>query len=272
MSFHPDREPMIVGILNVTPDSFSDGGLHDTQSDSIRHAVQMVADGAAIIDIGGESTRPGSDEVSLEEEMSRVLPVVRELVKELDVPVSIDTRKVEVARSAVEAGAAIINDVEASRLNPEMWHLAAESGVSYIAMHMQGMPKDMQHHPHYDDVLEEIHQFFADRLSRMESCGIARERVLLDTGIGFGKNLEHNLSILANLDYFHDLGCHQMLGVSRKSLFGKLLGLEVGERLVPSVAACLEALNLGVGVFRVHDVRETSLALRTIKELRQRRR
>lgn len=259
---NPDAAPIIMGILNVTPDSFSDGGQFAGLDDCIQRAMTMIEQGASIIDIGGESTRPGSHTVPVDEEIKRVVPVIQAIRSVSAVPLSVDTRKVEVARAALAAGAVIVNDVEANRQDDAMWRLVADAGAAYIAMHMQGQPKTMQNHPVYHNVVAEVYSFLEDRLNKLSDTGISHSRVLVDVGIGFGKSLDHNMDLLRHIREFNRLGCHQLLGVSRKSLFGKLLGLEVHERLVPSVAACLWGLNNGVRVFRVHDVRETADAFR----------
>lgn len=258
----PNVTPIIMGILNVTPDSFSDGGQFTCLDDYIQRAMSMIEQGASIIDIGGESTRPGSHPVPVDEEIQRVVPVIQAIRSASAIPLSIDTRKVEVAREALDAGAVIVNDVEANRQDDAMWKLVANAEASYVAMHMQGEPKSMQSQPVYENVVAEVLSFLDDRLKRISTAGIPHSRVLVDVGIGFGKSLNHNLELLRHIREFNQLGCHQLMGVSRKSLFGKLLGLEVHERLVPSVAACLWGLNNGVRVFRVHDVRETADAFR----------
>lgn len=262
-------QPCVMGILNVTPDSFSDGGTFLESHTAVDRALAMESEGATIIDIGGESTRPGSLSVSLEEELSRVIPVIEKLSHQSSVIISIDTRKPAVARAALLAGAHIVNDVEACRDNPEMWECVSELQSGYVAMHMKGEPQTMQENPQYDSIVSEVISFFQDRLERLNQCGIQTNQVVLDVGIGFGKSVDHNLELLQNLQAFHSLGCFQLLGVSRKSLFKHLLQLEVGERLSPSIACALWGAMNGVKIFRVHDVQETVQALKMWSYLTQ---
>ncbi|NBQ24351.1 MAG: dihydropteroate synthase [Verrucomicrobia bacterium] len=251
-----------MGILNVTPDSFSDGGEYEDPSRAVERAMTMVHEGADIVDIGGESTRPGAPEVSQQEEMKRVIPVLERLVSAGCSALSVDTRKVEVARAAVECGASIINDVEASRSDLAMWQLVAESGVGYVAMHMQGQPRTMQHAPNYSEVVSEVYAFFTERLDTMHHLGIKKQQVVLDVGIGFGKDLSHNLELLRSIECFGKLERPIMLGVSRKSLFKALLGVEEPSRRLPAgLATALWAVNQGVKIIRTHDVAETVQAL-----------
>lgn len=256
------HRPLVMGILNVTPDSFSDGGEYEDPSRAVERAMTMVHEGADIVDIGGESTRPGAPEVSQQEEMERVIPVLERLVSAGCSALSVDTRKVEVARVAVECGASIINDVEASRSDLAMWHLVAESGVGYVAMHMQGQPRTMQHAPNYSEVVSEVYAFFTERLDAMHRSGIKKQQVVLDVGIGFGKDLSHNLELLRSIECFGKLERPIMLGVSRKSLFKALLGVEEPSRRLPAgLATALWAVNQGVKIIRTHDVAETVQAL-----------
>jgi dihydropteroate synthase len=256
------HRPLVMGILNVTPDSFSDGGEYEDPSRAVERAMTMVHEGADIVDIGGESTRPGAPEVSQQEEMERVIPVLERLVSAGCSALSVDTRKVEVARVAVECGASIINDVEASRSDLAMWHLVAESGVGYVAMHMQGQPRTMQHAPNYSEVVSEVYAFFTERLDAMHRSGIKKQQVVLDVGIGFGKDLFHNLELLRSIECFGKLERPIMLGVSRKSLFKALLGVEEPSRRLPAgLATALWAVNQGVKIIRTHDVAETVQAL-----------
>ena len=255
-------QPVVMGILNVTPDSFSDGGRWQAVDGALAHAAQMLADGAAIIDVGGESTRPGAASVAEQEELERVIPVIERLKARLDCVVSIDTTKPAVMRAAVAAGAEIINDVNALRAEGAM-ESAAASGAAVCLMHMQGTPRSMQQAPSYTDVVAEVKALLAERVAACIAQGIAAEKLLLDPGIGFGKTLEHNLSLLANLDAFHSLGCPLLLGASRKSMFQKLLGLPVEERLIPSVVVAALAASQGVQVIRAHDVPQTVQAIRT---------
>jgi len=265
-----DNCPMVMGILNVTPDSFSDGGKFTKVELAVDRAMQMVSEGAEIIDIGGESTRPNADPVGLEEELQRVIPVIEALASRSDVSISIDSRKVEVARRAVDAGATIINDVEANRQDTSMWDLVARTGVGYVAMHMQGQPGTMQQSPVYEDVVGEIRTFFEDTLKQIQRCGVKKEQVMLDVGIGFGKTLDHNLALLRSLDVFEQLGRPLLLGVSRKSMFGKLLDVEdPGDRMPAGLACACWAFEKRVAVVRTHDVSETVQALRMWDALRQ---
>jgi dihydropteroate synthase len=252
---------LIMGILNVTPDSFHDGGRYVDPGVALARAEAMVAAGAGIIDIGGESTRPGSGSVSEKEELQRVLPVI-EAVTGLGVTVSIDTAKAAVAREALKLGATMINDVTALRGDRKMAALAAEHGCPLCLMHMQGTPADMQKKPHYTDVVGEIITFFRDRIDQALSAGIARDAIILDPGIGFGKALEHNLEIINRLDGFLSLGCPLMIGTSRKSFVGAVLGREESEqRLAGTIATTVMAYERGAQIFRVHDVRENHDAL-----------
>lgn len=260
-----------MGILNVTPDSFSDGGQFIDLAQAVAHAQEMIREGAEIIDIGGESTRPGAPEVSVEEEKRRVLPVIERLRAETTAVISIDTQKVEVARAALESGAHIVNDIAANREDDAMWRLVAATGAGYVAMHMQGIPQTMQTAPHYTDVVVEVNEFFTDRLKRMAAVGVLPEQTALDVGIGFGKTLEHNLQLLAGLRHFTSHRRPLMLGVSRKSFMGRLLGLEVNERLPAALACTVDAIGQGVNIIRTHDVAETTRAIRMAEAINQRR-
>ena len=253
--------PRVMGILNVTPDSFSDGGRFVVPDDALVQAERMIAEGADILDIGGESTRPGAAAVSLDEEMARVLPLIERIAAEFDVPVSIDTSKPELMRAAVAAGAAMINDVSALRV-PGAVAVIAALGVPVCLMHMQGEPRSMQAAPQYDDVLADVIRFLADRVTVCVAAGIARERLLIDPGFGFGKTLQHNLALLRGLGQFRQLGLPILVGISRKSMLGAITGKPVGERQTASVAAALMAVERGARVVRVHDVAATVDALR----------
>ncbi|CAM0998682.1 dihydropteroate synthase [Rhodanobacter sp. Root179] len=251
----------VVGILNVTPDSFSDGGLHDSVEAAVAHGVRMAEEGADMLDVGGQSTRPGAAEVSLEEELQRVVPVVEQLVARTSLPIAVDTSRPEVMRAAVAAGAGMINDVYALRRDGAM-DAVAELGVPVCLMHMQGEPRSMQDEPHYDDVVGEVHRFLTDRLFACELAGIDRRKVLVDPGFGFGKTLEHNLALLSALEQFANLGSGVYAGLSRKSMIGTLTGRSVpGERQAGSVAAALIAVQRGARMVRVHDVAATVDAL-----------
>jgi len=253
-------QPAVMGVLNVTPDSFSDGGRYLQLADALRRAEVMVEEGAALIDVGGESTRPGAPPVSVQEELDRVLPVVERLARELPVTISVDTSKPEVIQAAARAGAGLINDVRALRL-PGALEAAVASGLPVCLMHMQGDPATMQHEPVYADVAAEVRAFLAERVRVCESAGIPRERILVDPGFGFGKTLDHNLLLLRHLDRFTDLAAGILVGVSRKSMIGALLNAPVGERLSGGLAAAVIAVWQGANVIRAHDVRETVQAL-----------
>lgn len=253
--------PRVVGILNLTPDSFSDGGSHDSVDAAVAHALQMVEEGADMIDVGGESTRPGAAEVPVDEELRRVIAVIEQLASRSEVPIAIDTSKPEVMRAAVAAGAGMINDVYALRREGAM-EAAAELRVPVCLMHMQGEPRSMQEAPRYDDVVGEVHRFLTDRLFACELAGIERRNVMVDPGFCFGKTLEHNLALLAALDRFASLGSGVYAGLSRKSMIGTLTGRQVpAERVAGSVAAALIAVQRGARMVRVHDVAATVDAL-----------
>ncbi|RCS30754.1 dihydropteroate synthase [Rhodanobacter denitrificans] len=251
----------VVGILNVTPDSFSDGGTHDSVDAAVAHGLRLAEEGADMIDVGGESTRPGAADVPVEEELRRVLPVIEQLVARTTLPIAIDTSKPEVMRAAVAAGAGMINDVYALRRDGAM-EAAAELGVPLCLMHMQGEPRSMQAEPHYEDVVGEVHRFLADRLFACELAGIDRRKVLVDPGFGFGKTLQHNLALLCALERFADLGSGAYIGLSRKAMIGEMTGRTVpAGRAAGSVAAALIAVQRGARMVRVHDVAATVDAL-----------
>ena len=253
--------PRVAGIVNVTPDSFSDGGAHATTEAAVAHGLQLAGEGADMLDVGGESTRPGADEVPLEEELRRVIPVIEQLAARTALPISVDTSKPEVMRAAVAAGAGMVNDVYALRREGALDAVAA-LGVPVCLMHMQGEPRGMQHDPHYDDVVGEVHRFLADRLFACELAGIDKRKVMVDPGFGFGKNLEHNLALLRALERFADLGSGVYVGLSRKSMIGTLTGRKTpAERAAGSVAAALIAVQRGARLVRVHDVAATVDAL-----------
>lgn len=256
------ERPHVMGILNVTPDSFSDGGHFNQLERAMTHARQMVAEGATLIDIGGESTRPGAPDVSEQEELDRVLPVVERMVRELDVMISLDTSKAAVMREGCAAGAHLINDVRAL-LEPGALAAAAAADVPVCLMHMQGQPRTMQAEPHYDDLLGEVRAFFDERIAACLTAGIAREQLLLDPGYGFGKTLEHNYQLLARQESLLDYQLPLLVGMSRKSMIGNLLGRPVDERLAGSLACALIGMQRGARIIRVHDVRATMDALRT---------
>jgi dihydropteroate synthase len=264
--------PAVMGVINVTPDSFSDGGQFLGEEAAIAHGLDLAARGADLIDIGGESTRPGSDPVSLDEELRRVLPVVRGLVERTDAPISIDTMKAEVARQAIEAGASFVNDVSALRHDPEMASVVASAGVPVCLMHMQGTPKTMQDDPRYADVVGEVAEFLLERAHYAESRGIRRELICIDPGIGFGKTMEHNLVLLRELDSLVRLGYPVLIAVSRKRFIGQITGRADVERLAGTIAANLAAHERGAWMFRVHDVGPAREALDVAAAVRRARR
>ncbi|HEY2354452.1 MAG TPA: dihydropteroate synthase [Gaiellaceae bacterium] len=249
--------PSVIGVLNVTPDSFSDGGVHLDPDVAAAAARRMVEEGAAIVDVGGESTRPGSDGVSVEEELARVVPVLERLGG--DVPLSIDTTKADVARAALERGAILVNDVTALRGDPELAGVVADAGAYLCLMHMQGEPRTMQAEPHYTDVASEVAAFLEDRLAFAVAAGIPEERICLDPGIGFGKTVEHNLELVRRLDVLTALGRPVLVGYSRKSSLKKLTGSD--DLLGASIAAAVAAFERGASILRVHDVKSTVDAL-----------
>ncbi|MGD0349315.1 MAG: dihydropteroate synthase [Verrucomicrobiota bacterium] len=285
------RPALIMGVVNVTPDSFSDGGKYFNTNAAVGHALELVEQGADILDIGGESTRPGAKPVSEAEELRRVIPVIERLAAEFNsqwgetpsspdckmppqsqgsrgsrparkILISIDTMKPAVARAALQTGAAIINDVAANRENDVMWKIAAEFRAGYICMHAQGTPQTMQKNPVYADVVREVGEFFGERLVKLNTCGVDADQVVLDVGIGFGKTLEHNLQLLANLQSFTTMARPLLIGVSRKSFIGKLQGAKLDERLPASLACASLAVAGGVQIIRTHDVLETIRAVR----------
>jgi dihydropteroate synthase len=247
---------VVMGVLNVTPDSFSDGGQFFDSGRAVERGLQMAADGAAIIDVGGESTRPGSASVSDDEQIERVVPVIKALCKKIDVPISIDTYKLEVAKAALEAGAAMINDITALS-DERMAELAAEHDVPVVLMHMQGTPATMQIEPKYEDVVSEVLQFLLERAKRAEGFGIAKNMIFIDPGIGFGKTLEHNLLLLRDMNKFVVAGYRVLVGTSRKSFIGKLIGREKpSERIFGTAATVALCVAAGISIVRVHDVAE----------------
>jgi dihydropteroate synthase len=293
------RPTLVMGVVNVTPDSFSDGGKFLDADDAIEHALRLSEQGAEILDIGGESTRPGGEPVAEAEELRRVLPVIERLADRVAVPISIDTRKPAVARAALAAGASIVNDVAAAhraggpvqspafrrrsarnvadRLKAElqtdeMWHTVADFHAGYVLMHAQGTPQTMQERPVYADVVREVGEFFQERLKRLNAAGVAADQVVLDVGIGFGKTAEHNLQLLANLRSFTTMARPLLIGVSRKSFIGRLLGADVNERLPGSLACAVWAIASGAQVIRAHDVMETVQVVRMAEAIAAARR
>jgi dihydropteroate synthase len=267
--FQFPRPAMVMGIVNVTPDSFSDGGQFFDAKKAIEHALQLIEEGADILDIGGESTRPNAKPVSEAEELRRVLPVLRGMqISKVAIPISIDTMKPAVARAAIEAGASIINDVGANQNDAAMWQVARDSGAAYVLMHMQGTPQTMQSNPNYDDVVGEIAKFYDERLSRLAECGVSREQIILDPGLGFGKTLEHNLELLAGLGHFRTYQRPLLVGASRKGFIGVVTDAkETADRLPGSLACAVTAIQAGAQIIRTHDVAATKQALRMLEAI-----
>ena len=255
-----EKQSLIMGILNVTPDSFSDGGKYLEKNNAINHALAMIDNGADIIDVGGESTRPFSDPVSLDEEISRVIPVIEGIRKESDVCISIDTTKSEVATAALNSGASLINDVSAMEVDPLMVDVALKFDCPIIIMHMKGNPKSMQDNPQYESLISDIKDYLQERVDFIVSKGINSKKIVIDPGIGFGKTVENNFEIINNLNYFTKMGFPVMLGASRKSFIGISLDLPEEDRLEGSLAANIIGLQNGAKIFRVHDVAETNKA------------
>lgn len=254
--------PRLMGILNTTPDSFSDGGRFDAPDAALAHARQMAAEGADIIDVGGESTRPGADLIAIDEETRRTAPVIAAIRAGLDTPISIDTRKAPVARAAVAAGAGLVNDVSGFTFDAALAPYCAEDGLPVCVMHAQGDPQTMQKNPRYDDVLLDVYDYLAARVEALTALGIAQERIIVDPGIGFGKTQAHNLALLAGLGLFHGLGCAVLLGASRKRFIGDISGAASGAPRAPgSIGVALAGVAQGVQILRVHDVAQTRAAL-----------
>jgi len=262
------RHGMIMGVLNVTPDSFSDGGKFFAAEKAVEHGLKMTVDGAHIIDVGGESTRPGAEAIAAEEELRRVIPVIEKLRAKIDIFISIDTSKAAVARAAIEAGASIVNDVTGGRGDTEMMPLVAKSQAAFIIMHMQGNPKTMQVEPRYDDVVSEVADFFRQQYARALECNVDPMAIAFDPGIGFGKTLEHNLELIDNLGALRVDERPLVVGVSRKSFLAKLIGSSnMSDRLAPVVALTPLLRARGADVFRVHDVKENANALRVTEAI-----
>ena len=265
--------PLLMGVLNVTPDSFSDGGLHQDFTSALSRVHEMVQQGADIIDIGGESTRPGADRVPVEQQLGRVIPIIEQLQQELpaDVPISIDTTSTVVAGAALEQGAAIVNDISAGRDDPGMFRLVAEAGVPYIIMHMQGTPSTMQDNPHYTDVVAEIKSFLLARAALALEAGVRQENLVIDPGIGFGKSKHDNLDIIMHLDSFTESGYKVLLGASRKRFMGSICDItEYSELVGATCATTAIGIFAGVDIFRVHDIKENRQALDVAWALRSR--
>jgi dihydropteroate synthase len=257
------NRPHVMGIVNVTPDSFSDGGKFSTTDLAVEHALKLIAEGADILDIGGESTRPGAAIVSLDEELKRVIPVIEALSKSCHVPISIDTYKPEVMRQAIAAGADVVNDVRALQ-EPNALEIVAQSNVGVCLMHMQGTPQTMQLEPHYADVVSEVKQFFIERMNAALAHNIVKDRILLDPGFGFGKTRAHNIALIQHLDEFNVIGQPLLVGLSRKSVLGSIAGGDEGQRLYASIAASVISAMKGAKIIRVHDVKATVDALKVV--------
>ena len=262
-------EPVIMGIVNVTPDSFSDGGQFLNISAALSHAMQLLDDGATILDIGGESTRPGAPDVSLDDELKRVIPLIKAIREQSECVISIDTSKAEVMRQAIEAGADIVNDVRALQEPGAIDVVAQFPEVAVCLMHMQGQPRSMQHDPHYNDLAGEINDFFSQRIAECEAAGIKKSQLILDPGFGFGKTLKHNYQILAQFNDYAKLGLPLLAGLSRKSMIGNLLNRDTDDRLAGSLAGALIAAQNGAHIIRVHDVKETADVLGVYQACKQ---
>lgn len=256
--------PQVMGILNVTPDSFSDGGTHNSLNDAVNYAAKLIAEGASIIDIGGESTRPGASDVSIDEELQRVVPVVEAIRQRFDVWISVDTSKAQVITESANAGASIINDIR-SLQEPGALEAAAKTGLPVCIMHMQGDPKTMQQSPHYENVVMDVDRFLQENIQRCVDAGIEKNQIILDPGFGFGKNLAHNYQLLAHLSELHHFGLPILAGMSRKSMVGQLLNVPPQERVAGSVACAVIAAMQGAQIIRVHDVKETVDAMKVVQ-------
>lgn len=263
----PLTTPLLMGILNVTPDSFSDGGSHANTAAAVAHGLRLAEEGADIIDVGGESTRPGARPVPVDEECRRVVPVIRALARETDRPISVDTRKAEVARRALAAGACIVNDVAALAGDAAMLPVVRDAGAGAVLMHMQGTPETMQQAPRYDDVVAEVRGWLERRVTEVVAAGIPAERLAIDPGIGFGKTLGHNLALLGALESLAAIGPPLLVGLSRKRFIGEITGAPVPERLAGSLTALVWCVWRGAGILRVHDVRASRQALRVAMAL-----
>lgn len=254
--YHLSNQTHIMGILNVTPDSFSDGGDYFDSDKAVERALQIESEGADIIDIGGESTRPGAVKISIEEEERRVIPIIEKLRSKLSIPISIDTYKSRIAENAIKAGAVMINDISGLRFDPVMAYIAAKYKVPIIVMHIKGTPKNMQKNPVYTDLLREVIDYLADSIKIALNAGISKNKIIVDPGIGFGKTVEDNLKIINNLKYFHELNCPVLIGVSRKSFIGKILEVKEKKRIFGTAAAVTASIIKGANIVRIHDVKE----------------
>jgi len=253
---------LVMGILNVTPDSFSDGGRYINKDDAIRHGIKLAQEGSDIIDIGGESTRPGAEPLSLEDELNRVIPVIKELSKEVKIPISIDTYKSEVAREALDAGAFIINDISGLKSDDKMAGIAAEADVPVVVMHIKGTPRDMQLNPHYDNMMGEVRDTLTESIEIAVNAGVDKKKIIVDPGIGFGKNLMDNFSLIKNLDFFKSLGHLILVGPSRKSFLWKTLDVSTDETVEATAAAVTACILAGADIVRIHDVKEVMKAVK----------
>ena len=261
------RKTLIMGIVNVTPDSFSDGGLFFNTNRAVDHALKLVDEGADILDIGGESTRPGAASISVKEELNRVIPVIDKLSKQSEAIISVDTHKPVVAEEAINAGASIINDIGANNNNYKMWNVISSTKAGYICMHMQGSPESMQKNPFYEDVISDVCNFFQERLNSFEEHGISPEQIAFDPGIGFGKSLKHNIELMSQLNKFNVFQRPVLIGASRKSFIEKLLGTPVEKRLPASLTCATWAIMQGSQIIRAHEVAETVQAVRMAEAL-----
>lgn len=257
-----NRRTLVMGILNVTPDSFSDGGKYINRDDAISHGIKLAAEGSDIIDIGGESTRPGAEPLSLEDELNRVIPVIKKLAKEVQIPISIDTYKSEVAREALDAGASIINDISGLKSDDKMAGIAAEYDVPVVVMHIKGTPRDMQINPHYENMISEVRNSLAESVNIALNAGVDKNKIIVDPGIGFGKDLMDNFSLIKNLDYFKSLGHFILIGPSRKSFLWKTLDVSPEETIEATAAAVTACIMAGADIVRIHDVKEVMNAIK----------
>ena len=267
--FDLSKKPLVMGVLNVTPDSFSDGGKYFNIRSACSRALEIEREGADILDIGGESTRPGSLPVSLDDELSRIIPVIRKLKNKLKIPISVDTNKYEVANQSIREGACIINDVSGLHGDRRLAGLCAEYSTGIIIMHMKGQPRTMQKRPFYDNLLNNIKDYLKEGITTALSAGIRKESIVIDPGVGFGKTVKHNLSVIKNIDYFKQTGYPLLIGISRKSFLGHITGLDTQERLIPTIAANALAVYFGADIIRVHDVKESIAALKIAHSIKE---
>jgi dihydropteroate synthase len=267
--FDLSKRPLIMGVLNITPDSFSDGGRYLSIDSACRRAMQIQAQGADILDIGGQSTRPGSMPVGLKEELDRVMPVIERIKNKIKIPVSIDTTKYEVALAALKQGASMLNDVSGLHADPRLADLCIKYSAALVIMHIKGKPQNMQKRPYYKSLLHDIKRYLEKGIGVAESAGLSKECIILDPGIGFGKTSKHNLVLIKNIPYFKKMGFPLMIGVSRKSFLGSITGLDISERLIPTVAANALAVYNGADIIRVHDIEESVMALKVAEAIKK---